>query len=667
MIITLNPVKDTYVTNLNTQYNSGSLANVGHAATIDLFKLYNENKYSNSWVLFTFSAVIADSKTLVLTDAYGTTKTFEFDTEANPGNITAGNVRININGETNHNNYASIIAAAINAETTLKITAANNTNNELLLKQDKSGESGDTEITLPVGGGMASKSGRNKFERIEYSVALLKFDLSSIKSEYVKNYGSSIFSQNKTKFKAKLVLKDVNTGNKKPKNYQLDATPLLKNFDEGIGKDTIHFSDSDYSNFVNMNSSNLWSIKEYVSKGASLDINGTSFTSNIDDIGNKDIEFDVTSYIQGLLNASTDYGILIKFTDTYLFNQVSYFVKRFGSRHLINKTFVPELKLILDDSDYRIPENAKVKKRYLNNQEKFYLYNLVNGKLQNFSTPTSNDVIELKVGNILFNKSSNSVTDFKGETIEGIKEVIISNSELSRYNESISSKVLSSGSLKETIEWYYVDDNTTADESIVSGSRYKITNVGDTNWSSLGAESGSLYELFTATANGPTNGTGIVKKVNTILSESVECLLSETTKDINHRSLNVSIRIEDNVLVSRNGIQSVEVFFIDRLKQYDSVKIPYDIPSENLGDVYYKIIDSDSNKVLIDYEVRSTLGGSENPGGTLMFFDGEKYIFDMYIPSSYKNKRIHFEFFQYDNINKIKKYIKSNDLAFRIK
>ena len=270
-------------------------------------------------------------------------------------------------------------------------------------------------------------------------------------------------------------------------------------------------------------------------------------------------------------------------------------------------------------------------------------------------------------GGLLYNKTSTNVTDFKGETIQGIKEVTISNSELSRYNESISGKVLSSGSLKETIEWYYVDDNPTADENIVSGIRYKITNVGDTNWSSLGAVSGSLYEVFTATVNGSTNGTGIVKKVNTILSEPVEFLLSETTKDINHRSLNVSIRIEDNALVSRNGIQSVEVFFIDRLKQYDSVKIPYDMPSENLGDVYYKIIDSDTNKVLIDYEVRSTLGGSENPGGTLMFFDGEKYIFDMYIPKSYKNKRIYFEFFQYDNINKIKKYIKSNDLALRIK
>ena len=666
MIITLNPVKDTYVTNLNTQYNSGSLANVGHAATIDLFKLYNENKYSNSWVLFTFSSVIADSRTLVLTDAYGTTKTFEFDTAGNPGNITAGNIRININGETNHNNYASIIASAVNAETTLKITASNNSNNELLLKQDKSGESGDTEITLPVGGGMTSKSGRNKFERIEYSAALLKFDLSDIKDEFVHSYGSSIFSQNKTKFKAKLILKDVNTGNSKPKNYQLDATALLKNFDEGIGKDTINFSDTDYSNFINMSTSNLWSIKEYVSKGSSLDIDGTSFTSNIDEVGNKDIEFDVTSYVQGLLNSSTDFGMLIKFTDTYLFNQVSYFVKRFGSRHLINKTFVPELKLILGDSEYRIPENAKVKKRYLNNEEKFYLYNLVNGKLQNFSTPTSNDVIELKIGDILYNKSSINVTDIKGEEISGIKEVTISNSELSRYNSKISSKVLASGSLKETIEWYYVDDNPTADESIVSGSRYKITNVGDTNWTSLGALNGSLYELFTATSNGSTNGSGTANKVNTILNESVEFLLGETTNDINHRSLNVSVRIEDNILVSRNGVQTVEVFFIDRLKQYDSVKVPYNLPSENLGDVYYKVIDSDTNKTLIDYEIKSSLGGSENPGGTLMFFDGEKYIFDMYIPKSYKNKRLYFEFLQYDNVNKLKKYIKSNDLIFRV-
>ena len=44
MIIILEPEKDTYVTNIKTSDNDGSKSNVGHAATLDLFKLYNENK-----------------------------------------------------------------------------------------------------------------------------------------------------------------------------------------------------------------------------------------------------------------------------------------------------------------------------------------------------------------------------------------------------------------------------------------------------------------------------------------------------------------------------------------------------------------------------------------------------------------------------------------------
>ena len=77
MIIILTPTKDTYVTNLQTELNDGSLANTGHAATLDLFKLYNENKYSKSWAAFEFSGTLADSKTFIITDSAGITKTFE--------------------------------------------------------------------------------------------------------------------------------------------------------------------------------------------------------------------------------------------------------------------------------------------------------------------------------------------------------------------------------------------------------------------------------------------------------------------------------------------------------------------------------------------------------------------------------------------------------------
>ena len=672
MIITLAPIKDTYVTNLSTQFNSGSLANVGHAATIDLFKLYNENKNAYSWIAFTFNASTAfvDGHTFTLVDSHGTSKTFEID---NNNSITAGNIRVDINGQSIAN-YSSIIAAAINGVDTLKITASFNTSNELVLKQDKSGKSGDTNITFTgtANTTMVSKSSRNSFERIEFSTGLLKFDLSQVKSEYVSTFANSIFNQNKTKFKAKLVLKDVNTGNNKPKNYQLDVTPLLKDFDEGIGKDTIHFSDTDYSNFVNMSNSNLWSIKEYISKGTGLDIDGTSNNSNIDDIGNKDIEFDVTDYVKNLLNAGTDYGLLVKFTDTYLYNQVSYFVKRFGSRHLLDKTFIPELKLILEDSFYKIPENAQSKIRYLDNEEKFYLYNLVNGSLKNFNLPSANDIIKFKIGN-LFDEAADpgNITNFRGENLVGIKKKTLTATDISRFNSNISSVLLSKGFYKDTITWYWEDSDSTVVEagSFVVGKKYKIRNyaAGQNDFTLIGAANNNVGTVFTATGAGSGLGDAFEVIDYNLLTEDVTFYAGETTKDINFRSLNVSIRVEDNALIAKNGIQTLEVFFIDRLKQYDAVKVPYDIASENLGNVYYKVIDSDTNKVLIDYEIKNTTAGSEHPGGTLMFFDGEKYIFDLYIPASYKQKRIHFEFLQYDNINKLKKYIKSNDLIFRIK
>jgi len=298
--------------------------------------------------------------------------------------------------------------------------------------------------------------------------------------------------------------------------------------------------------------------------------------------------------------------------------------------------------------------------RYLDNKEIFYLFNRVNGKLQSFPTPTSNDTIELKIGNVLLNKASSTVTNFKGKILTGIKKVEISASDMSRYSSNISSELLSSGSFKDTLEWYYVDDNTTNDEDIVSGKRYKITTPGGTAWTSLGATNGVVNEVFTATKNGGeiTNSDGIAKLVNTILTEEVEFYAGETLKEINYRNVNTAIRIEDNDLIAEDNVQTVEVFFIDTFKQYDYVKVPYNLPSDNLGDVFYRIVDIDTNDVLIDYE--------EDHCGTKMFFDGEKYIFDLFVPKIFKNRRVIFEFKFKDNITGSSKKIKNKDKIFRI-
>jgi|13_taG_2_1085334.scaffolds.fasta_scaffold00740_15 hypothetical protein len=667
MIIILTPEKDTYVTNLKTKDNNGLNANVGHAATLDLFKLYNENKNSNSWAAFRFTGALDDGKTFIITDSAGITKTFEFDDN---NSITAGNIRLNIAGKS-HSSYASIIAAAVNAEDTLGITGYSNSNNDLILKQDKSGESGDTIFTLPADtNNMVHIGGLTKFARIDYSAVLLKFDISEFKSKYVDGgtFANSVYNNNLT-FKAELVLKDVTTGISKPTNYELSSYPLLKDFKEGVGKDTIHFSDGDKANFVDISESQSWEVPGVISKSSDFVAN-TSYHSNTNNTdqkkGNEDITFDVTNYIKEFFSGdtSTNNGFVITFSESYLYNQITYFAKRVGSRHLLNKKFIPQLRIIIKDSDYHIPQNPKNKKRYLNNEEIFYLFNRVNGKLKEFSLPTSNDIIKFKIGSLFDSTTdSGSITNFKGKDLIGIKKKTLSNTDISRFNSNISTTLLSKGFYKDKITWYWEDSDTTIVEagSFVVGKKYKIRNyaAGENDFTLIGASNNNVGTVFTATGAGSGAGDAFEIIEYTILTEDVTFYAGETLKEINYRNVNTAIRIEDNNFIAKDNVQTVEVFFIDTFAQYDYVKVPYDLPSDNLGDVYYKVIDIDTNDILVDYE--------ESIGGTKMFFDGEKYIFDFFVPEIFKNKRIVFEFKMKDNITGADKYIKNESKVFKVK
>ena len=687
MIIILTPEADTYVTNLKTEVNDGSLANFGHSATLDLFKLYNENKNSKAWVAFKFDnsngKTIANTNTLTLTDASGVTKTFQFNTGNNTvdGSVVAGstNINIGIQGLTFPTDFSARIATGINAVAGFGINAYNNSNNELILKQDKSGDSGDTTFTLPAGNGMipVGNSSNTKFERIDYSAALLKFDISNFKENYVDGgtFASSVYNTipgNNQSFKAEIVLKDVSTGISKPKNYSLVAYPLKKDFKEGIGKDTIHFSDSDEANFTKLDKNTNWEVADYISLTSDIHANGNNSyhaTSSIVEKGNEDITFDVTNYVKDLiddnnagndsLSITDDKGFVITFSETYLHDQLTYFAKRFGSRHLLNKKFIPQLRIIIKDSDYQIPQNPKSKKRFLNNEEIFYLFNRVNGKLKEFEAPTAgSDTIKFKVGT-LFEALSSNVGNFKGKNLPGIKKATISNSDISRFNSSISSTLLSKGFYKDTLTWYWEDSDTSIVEagSFVVGKKYKIRNyaAGQNDFTLIGSANNNVGTVFTATGAGSGAGDAFEVIEYNILTEDIVFYAGETLKEINYRNLNTAIRVEDSEIIAKDNVQTIEVFFIDNFTQYDAVKVPYDLPSENLGDVYYKLIDIDTNNTLLDYDNI----------GTKLFFDGEKYIFDLFIPTIFKNKRVMFEFKTKDNITESDKFIK-NKKIFRI-
>jgi hypothetical protein len=635
MIIILEPQKDTYVTNLKTQNNDASLANVGHAATLDLFKLYNENKNSHSWAVFEFSNtpsdLISNGNTLTLIDSVGVSKTFEFDTD-DPANVAGDNIRINIKAANDINDnrtYAATIAASINAVNDLDIIAYSNSNNQLILKQNKPGESGDTNIVF----NMTNTSLKNKyiddegdairkFARIEYSNILIKFDLENFKKSW--NIGNDITAEGAfNNLKAELILKDVTTGISKPKDYSLELYSLNKDFDEGIGKDTIYFSDSDTCNFKDISSTQTWEVQNIISDGDAAALSTASSTGNIEK-GDEDLAFNITNYVKAELEkgtvadpALTDKGFLIKFLDSDIYDNKSYFVKRLGSRHLINKKFVPQLRIKIDDSSYNIPTNSFNKVRYLDSTEDFYLFNRANGLNQSFKFPVGFDpdtTLKMKISSrdtvpvdfvtlIANNHTDSPVTNFSGDPIPGIRKVLLSDTELSRFNSNISDKI-KNNKLEAKITWFW-------DDGINS---------------------------------------------HTISEENTQFSVSENINETKYENLVTSIRITENDLFANDGTNSVEVYFVDTKKEFTAVKVPYELPSENIGEVFYQVYDVETGNILIDYD---------NPA-TKMFYDGEKYKFNLFVPNLFKNLRINFKFKYKDPITNVNKFIFNKKYSVRI-
>ena len=743
MIIILEPQKDTYVTNLKTINNDGAKANVGHAATLDLFKLHNENKHSHSWAAFNFSNEnIANDSEFLLNYSDGTSLSFIFkNNETTDGSAENGKIIVGIQNATN---VAERFRLALNNVNTnnahdlkVDITAYNNSSNQLLLKQNKPGSSGDIGFTVPTG--MTHIGGLTNFARIDYSAALVRFDLKDIKEKFsISDLTSDgAFST----LKAELVLKDVTTGVVKPKNFTLEAYQLVNDFNEGVGKDTVHFSDKSDANFQTLNGTTNWEIESFISAAEATSISGATFEV---EKGDEDLVFDITDYIKAKIveNPLVNKGILIKFPDNELYDEKSYFAKRTGSRHLINKKLRPELRIKIDDASdsYTIPTNSYVKRRYLNSVESFYLFNNANSKLEAFESPTGFNTVEFEIGSIVSNKETTSVTNYKGDTISGIKKASLTTTDMSRYNATIEAVVLKDKPYEDTIKWYYTNVvNAGSFDNTTPGKLYKIKSTGDTDFTNIGAANSSVGTFFIATgvgegtgsayevdmsglnfnntetlvnagsfvigklykinlldngedgavatdfinigaiastignyfvATGVGEGTGsayeisdltsidIVKK--TIYTEKVKFYPRETANEIKYENLIAVTRINENDLSANDSISSVEVYFVDTKKEFNVVKTPYELPSENLGDVYYQVIDIESGKTLINYHE------SDQEDATKMFFDGEKYKFNFYVPKKYKDLRLNFKFMYQDPISGTKKYIFNEKYSVRV-
>lgn len=217
---------------------------------------------------------------------------------------------------------------------------------------------------------------------VELSRGLLKFDYSELNAGIVAS----------ASFTASIHLKDVYGGQTVPSNFKLSLYPLSKAFDEGRGFDVISYRDIDAANFLSASTTLTWSMSGAGSEGAigdDVDIMTVGdLGSGLQPLeaaytfarGDEDGVFNVTSLVSAAVaGIIPNNGFRLSYTGSLEGDTLTYFVKRFGSRHAFNKSIRPKLVVEWDD---RIQDTTGYPAFDIS--QSFFIYNETGGAYRNF-------------------------------------------------------------------------------------------------------------------------------------------------------------------------------------------------------------------------------------------------------------------------------------------
>lgn len=623
MIILEETSKDTYVTNLLTSYNNGENANLGRASTIDLFKISGDKSALKARSLLTVNLLPQNGDKIFLRDSSiennGSAISFIFDTTSNTvdGSLDLnGNVIIGtLDAENDTNAITTAIETTINNVSTfeannivLNVTAKKSATDKIVITQDTSGSSG-----IKNNSSDSERVSLTNFFIFEHSAALLSFDLDKIKNEHILDKDQSIFNKANS-FKVFLRLHDVGNSFTKPRNFSLKINALKNEFIEGLGKDTIHFSDHDLSNFKSINNQDEWTINSFVSDLDCVSLNnGNIFESQcVFESGSEDAVFDITDYFSDYISGNvSSQSFVISFDYEYLFNENSYFVKRFASKDSRDRTRFPRIEVKLADD--LIEESIYMKSdRFVDNEEIFYLLNkATNGKTKDFLDDVD---LHLTDGEN-FNPASIRGTDvysYSGKKLTGLKKFVVPNNVVTLNNQEISDDIEASGESVITFNYKYVGNQIT------------------------------------------------------IASNTVKFTLPDTSISNEVQHLRPVINIPEKYLYANDNIQNIVVDFVDTKKQYESKNVKIDLISEDIGDVYYEVYDVDENVELIkssplDWDVDPSTESTRDD--MKLKYLGNSYVLKLFCSSLFKNKRVRFNFVYENYLTGIKRKITCNTIV----
>lgn len=172
---------------------------------------------------------------------------------------------------------------------------------------------------------------------VELSRLLLDVELDDLKSDLENK-----MSTDDSTLKIFLELKDIQGTQIAPSDFTVDIHPVTREWDEGLGKDIGSFAHYGATNWTQSTPSEDWTLPggDY---GAS--IGSQNFVN-----GHEDLRIDITDWVKSVWDGTTtNYGLLLKFSDVLESNTYTYFVKRFGTRHSRNPYIRPKLTCVWED------------------------------------------------------------------------------------------------------------------------------------------------------------------------------------------------------------------------------------------------------------------------------------------------------------------------------
>ena len=467
---------------------------------------------------------------------------------------------------------------------------------------------------------------------IELSRILIKFNLSALHS-----LTGSKLDLNSNTFNAKLKLFDVNTGHAVPSNIKLMAIPLSQAFDEGVGRNVSSYNDIGSANFLTASFSNgvnnTW-------HGAGASTSGTLGTQNVDLVekanfkdgqgtqslvfnstlveGTEDVSFDVTRFVSAsIAGIITNHGFRISLTGSQELDKKSRFIKRFASRHVANTLIRPRLEVSFDDTIIDHHQNFffdVTGSLFLNSYGRRGFKNLVSGTAGVINDVVGSNSIKLKLEN----------GDFRFIVPGGQHKAGTLNTANDRFQTGIYSASFAIDSQNTTS----VDKNTTLAQVIARDGKVNFKQYWVSNDETYAYHTGSL------TISRAQRTAGKFIKSEPLL-HATNVLRQYNKKD------EITVRLFGRDLIGEED---------------DPVKIPIRRETVIFENVFYRVVDVDSNELIFDF--------GEKDNSTRVSTDGNGMFFDFHMDVLPAGRSYTFEYLIDDQ--QTRKIVKDRNVIFRV-